>query len=520
MSADRGRSQAAPVPRPGAGDILAPMATSSGTRRAVAAATAAATAAAGVAVLWCAARVPALGEAGGAASVATVPFVVGMVVLAGTGALLACAGPGGPMAWLLLSTALAGVGARLALVLAVLAHADGHPAATPLGWLTNWAWLPMQVLAVVLLLRFPDGRLPGARWRVLEAVVLAWGAAGVVVTALAPGPLGATQLAPRTNPVGVPALADAVDAGLAVVFGLQPLLVLAGAAALAVRWWRAPRGERARLGYVALALGLLAVATPLAPASGAGAVLEGVAWLALPVAVAHAAVRRGLWDLDLRRRFDRLRRVREEERARLQRDLHDSLGPLLGSISMRVEAARHLLASAGPSDQVDRVLAAVGETAQSAVVEVRRLVEELGPSALADVDLRTALAELVEGHAGPDLMVTLDAPTVLPAMDAAVEAALYRVAGEALRNVARHAGASRCTISLHPQGAGVTLEVTDDGVGLRGQPAGVGRRAMAERVRAVGGALEVGDRQAGGVRVSARVPVRAASRTIAAPVRS
>ncbi|TWH28268.1 signal transduction histidine kinase [Isoptericola variabilis J7] len=464
--------------------------------------------AAAAAVLSAAARIPELGHAAGAASVATAPFVLGMVVLAATGALLATLKPGGPMAWLLIGTGLAGVGGRLVLVLAVLAHQEGHGTATPLGWLTNWAWLPMQVLAVVLLLRFPDGTLPSGRWRGVEAAAFVWGAAGVVTTALVPGPLAATQLAPRTNPVGLVALAGPLDVALGVVFTIQPLLLLGGTAALVLRWRQAPSGERARLRHVVLALALLAVATPLAPLSGVGAVLEGLAWLVLPATVAHAVVRRGLWDLDLPRRFDRLRRVREEERARLQRDLHDSLGPLLGSISMRVEAARQLLGTQTPPGEIDRVLASVGESAEAAVVEVRRLVDELGPSALAETDLRTALVELVERSSGPGLEVTLDAPAPLPPLDAAVEIALYRIVGEAVRNVARHARASRCTVSLRPLGTGVSLEVVDDGVGLRGQPPGVGRRAMAERVEALGGRLELSEPATGGVRVRAEIPAR------------
>lgn len=476
-----------------------------GTHGRVAAVGALTTALGGVAVFWLAVRVPVLGAEDPLGSAATVPFVLGMTVLAATGALLVRSRSRSVIGWLLVGTGLAGVAARLSFALAVLASERDHASAAALGWVTNWSWLPAQALALLLILRFPDGALPGARWRWVQRCVLGWAAAALLVSALVPGPLAAEQLAPRTNPIGVSALAAATDQILSVLFVVQPVLLLVVVAAPVLRWRRSPPPQRRQLTAVALTLVVLAATAPVALATDAGEVVEGLAWLAVPLALAYAVTRRGLWDVDLRRRLDRLRAVREEERARLQRDLHDSLGPLLGSISMRVETARNLVAAQAPTADLDRVLASVEDDAGHAVVEVRRFIEELRPSALADADLVPALRELVDGYADSDLHVELRVPDELPELAPEAEIALYRVAGEALRNVARHAHARHCRISLRAVGADVVLDVVDDGVGLRGQRPGVGRTAMADRVAAVGGTFELADHESGGVHVSARL---------------
>ena len=475
------------------------------TRRRAAVAGALATALSGVAVFWLAVRLPALGAEDPLGSAATVPFVLGMTVLAATGAVVVRTRPRSAVGWLLLGTGLSGVLARLSLALAVLASARDHVLAAAMGWVTNWSWLPAQALAMLLILRFPDGTLPSPRWRWVQRSVLVWSAAALLVSAVVPGPLGAEQLAPRTNPVGLSVLAPVLETALSVLFVVQPVLLLLVVAAPVIRWRRAPSDQRRQLTAIAIALIVLALAAPLALATGAGEVLEGLAWLAVPLALAYAVTRLGLFDVDLRRRLDRLRAVREEERARLQRDLHDSLGPLLGSISMRVEAARNLVAAqASPSD-LDQVLAAVEDDAESAVVEVRRFIDELRPTALADADLLAALRELVDDYADSELRVELHVPDHLPELTAEAEIALYRVAGEALRNVSRHARASRCRISLRAVGPDVVLDVVDDGVGLRGRRPGVGRTSMADRVTALGGTFELAEPASGGVHVSARL---------------
>ena len=139
-------------------------------------------------------------------------------------------------------------------------------------------------------------------------------------------------------------------------------------------------------------------------------------------------------------------------------------------------------------------------------MEVRRFIDELGPTALADTDLVTALEELVAHYREAGLAVTLTRPEALPTLEPNAEIVVYRVASEALRNVLRHAAARACRVTLKVDGADVVLEVVDDGVGLQGQPEGVGRRAMAHRVTDLGGELFLSEPDEGGVHVNARLP--------------
>ena len=161
------------------------------------------TAAAAVAVFVLATRLPTLLSGDPSSSVAVVPFVLGMVLVSGTGAIVVRERPRSVVGWLMVGAGLAGVLGRLAFGLAVLVDDGENLLAPVLGWVTNWAWIPAQVLALLLLLRLPDGRLPGGRWRIVQTALLAWGAVAMGVTMTVPGPLAAEQLAPRTNPLGI-----------------------------------------------------------------------------------------------------------------------------------------------------------------------------------------------------------------------------------------------------------------------------------------------------------------------------
>lgn len=460
---------------------------------------------AGVATFWFAIRMLQLGLDDPSATAATIPFLIGMVILALAGAAVLGERPRATIGWLLLATGAAGTLSRFVLAAAVLAHESASPAAGALGWMTNWIWIPAQALALVLVLRFPDGSLPSRRWRPVELGMWTWGAVAVLVTALVPGDLGAEQLAPLQNPIGVAAAGAFLSSALSVLFTMAPVLVVVAVAAPIARWRVAPEEQRRQLVTVMIALLVLAVAAPIALAADSGAVLEGVAWLLLPAAIAHAVLRRRLWDLDLRRRLDRLRLVREEERARLQRDLHDSLGPLLGSISMRLEAARNLVARGAEPAKVEELLAKVHADTDGANVEIRRILAELGPSALADADLCTALTDLADRYPnGPQISLRL--PQAPLAIEPQAEIAAFRVIGEALRNTVRHARASHCRITVETHGDELAVEVRDDGIGLDDAPAGVGRSAMADRVAALGGTLVLTETPGGGLTVRAVLP--------------
>lgn len=128
--------------------------------------------------------------------------------------------------------------------------------------------------------------------------------------------------------------------------------------------------------------------------------------------------------------------AREEERRRIRRDLHDGLGPSRGGVVFQLESAR-LLVPTDPMAAQERI-AATSRHVQDVVADVRRLVHDLRPPALDDRGLVGALTQLAEQSPVPVEVVAED----LEPLPAAVEVAAYRIAGEALTNVQRHAHAS------------------------------------------------------------------------------
>jgi signal transduction histidine kinase len=216
------------------------------------------------------------------------------------------------------------------------------------------------------------------------------------------------------------------------------------------------------------------------------------------VAVAVHAVR---LSADLRRSRERLVMAREEERRRLRRDLHDGLGPTLAALSMRAEAAQDLVTD----ERARKLLAEIAGDAESALADVRTIVEGLRPPALDSLGLIGALRAAAGQPGGP--RVDVHAPQDLPALPAATETAAYRIASEALANIRKHADASRATITVAIEGGTLTLEITDDGRGIGPvRRHGVGLASMRERATELGGTCVVEDRPGGGTRVRVELP--------------
>lgn len=217
----------------------------------------------------------------------------------------------------------------------------------------------------------------------------------------------------------------------------------------------------------------------------------------------------------LRRSRMVLLNAREEERRRIRADLHDGLGPTLATVALGLGAASERLGGDGELPELLRDLE--GEL-QTAIADVRGLVYELRPAQLDDLGLVSALREHAEALARRTadsvrpLTVQVDAPAELGTLPAAVEVAAYRVALEALTNVARHAGASTCRVVIATDD-GLTLRVEDDGVGLDGRAAtaghGVGLSSMRERVEELGGRFRIMGSSPRGTTVDAWLPLPA-----------
>ena len=212
---------------------------------------------------------------------------------------------------------------------------------------------------------------------------------------------------------------------------------------------------------------------------------------------------------DLQQSRERLVTAREEERRRLRRDLHDGLGPTLAALNLQAGAVRTLI----PRDPAEAT-ALVTEwrgTLRTVIADIRRLVYDLRPPALDELGLIGAIREQAAQYstqAGTNgVQMVVEAPDRLPPLPAAVEVAVYRIALEALTNVARHAQARACHVRLWLDDA-LRLEVTDNGIGLSEEHrAGVGMLSMRERAEELGGSCSIELALPRGTRVYARLPL-------------
>lgn len=199
---------------------------------------------------------------------------------------------------------------------------------------------------------------------------------------------------------------------------------------------------------------------------------------------------------ELRRSRQRLVTVQDDERRRIERNLHDGVQQQLVSLAVRLRRV---------AKEGDAELADLAVEAEQAVFALQELARGIFPGVLVDQGLAAALRTQI---ARMPLSVHIDVgPQALrrrPPRD--VEAALYFVALEALTNAQKHAGVAAASMSLRVEGEVVVLEVVDDGGGFVDHRSGSGLSNMADRVAAVGGRLEIESRVGVGTKVVARVP--------------
>jgi signal transduction histidine kinase len=208
----------------------------------------------------------------------------------------------------------------------------------------------------------------------------------------------------------------------------------------------------------------------------------------------------------LQRSRERLVTAREEERRRLRRDLHDGLGSQLAALHLRAGTLRMALPPGQPAAEAG--LLELQTEIHTAIGDLRRLVYALRPPALDELGLAGSLHSLAaQSSAGNGLRVRVDAAEQLPPLPAAVEAAAYRIAQEALANMVRHAHARTGVVTL-TVAAELCLEIHDDGIGLPAvRQAGVGLRSMYERAEELGGTCTIEAVAGGGTRVAFHLPL-------------
>ena len=211
----------------------------------------------------------------------------------------------------------------------------------------------------------------------------------------------------------------------------------------------------------------------------------------------------------LRALAQRINMARETERAHLAREVHDVLGGMLTSAKLDVSRIVRRTAAPGHED-LHRIAVDLVALLQETIDSARSISEQLRPASLDLHGLPEALRQAAErfgARHGLAVDVQVDAGTQAPSGAAAVQ--VYRIAQEALTNVARHARATRVALRIRSDGAAFELRVRDDGCGLDDaprRPGAIGLFSMSERAREIGGQLSVTRRPEGGTEVLLRTP--------------
>ncbi len=201
--------------------------------------------------------------------------------------------------------------------------------------------------------------------------------------------------------------------------------------------------------------------------------------------------------------------IREDERTRIAREIHDSLGQALTALKMQLAAAQDAASRESPA--LSGRLHETALTVDDLVKSVRRIASDLRPPILDQLGLPAALEWLAQDFTRRTSINCRSAigPTN-GAITGELATALFRIVQEALTNVVRHAGATRVDINLGLKSGCVALEINDDGGGITEAgtvgPGSLGILGMRERAAVLGGVLEVAPREEGGTRVAAWFP--------------
>ncbi|MCP2169057.1 sensor histidine kinase [Goodfellowiella coeruleoviolacea] len=260
------------------------------------------------------------------------------------------------------------------------------------------------------------------------------------------------------------------------------------------------------LGGAAMAAVVLARLVNNASWAGGGGLVALLAWLLAVTSVGAAVRARRLSQAAQRDQAqERARRLAEEERLRIAREVHDVVAHSLAVIHVQAGVGAHV-ADRRP-EQAKQALLAIKEASRTALTDLRATLEVLrsGGDRAPSPSLRHADELFASVRATGMRVAVRGAPGELPAP---VDAAAYRVLQEALTNAVRHAvGATEVTVTYARDPAGLEIVVGDNGTGSAPGSPGSGLRGMRERVEALGGELTTGP-GAGGFTVRARLPVQ------------
>lgn len=205
--------------------------------------------------------------------------------------------------------------------------------------------------------------------------------------------------------------------------------------------------------------------------------------------------------VDARSAQARIIEAADAERRKIERDLHDGAQQRLVSLSLKLGMAQNRL----PDDDATtaQLIAEAHEESRLALSELRDLARGIHPAILTDRGLGAALEDLA-GRATTPVTIAAVPPSRLPAP---VEAGAYFTVAECLANVDKYAEAQHATVTVTRGPGAITVEVADDGRGGADPNGGSGLRGLADRLGALGGALEVASPPGNGTKVRASIPL-------------
>jgi PAS domain S-box-containing protein len=199
--------------------------------------------------------------------------------------------------------------------------------------------------------------------------------------------------------------------------------------------------------------------------------------------------------------------AREEQRARIARELHDVVGGMLTSMKLDIHRINRRI----DDPELKEITADLSQLVQESIDTVRTISEHLRPGVLDHLDLVAALQSALREFAErTEIECELDAGEFAERLAQPRETALYRICQEALTNIARHAQASRVIVRLRAADGWLQLEIEDNGRGMPSTtPTGksIGLVSMAERAREFGGKLSVLPSSAGGTCLQVAIPL-------------
>ena len=208
----------------------------------------------------------------------------------------------------------------------------------------------------------------------------------------------------------------------------------------------------------------------------------------------------------------RVQRLQDDERRRIARELHDSIGQLLVAIGMNTASIK--MESGQLSPEVAQLVDDNARMVEEISNEIRTMSHLLHPPLLDEVGLSSAIRWYIEGFAERSKIETvLEIPEKMDRLPQNMEIAVFRAVQECLTNIHRHSGSSSCSVKVSREDGNLLVEVKDSGRGIPQAkqltlPAsgGVGLRGMQERIRQIGGNMEI-DSSPQGTIITARIPI-------------